>query len=112
MKTLLIVLVVLALAAPIFAATETWKNVTLIDSNCAAKMKDNPDSHTKECALQCAKSGLGIMTSDGTFLKFDDKGQKDALAALKKTSKTDHLRATVSGEKMGDMIHVKSFKLD
>jgi hypothetical protein len=112
MKTLLIALVVLALAAPIFAASQTWKNVTLIDSNCAAKMKNNPDAHTRECALQCAGSGLGILTSDGTFLKFDANGQKEALAALKTSNKADHLRATVTGEKMGGMIHVQSLKLD
>ncbi len=112
MKHLWIVLVVLALAAPVFAATETWKNAALVDSQCAAKVKDNPDAHTRDCAMACSKSGLGILTADGTFLKFDDKGQKDAVAALKASSKADHLRATVTGERMGDMIHVKTFKLD
>ncbi len=112
MKTLLAVLLVLVIAAPIFAAVETWNNVPLVDSNCAAKVKDNPDAHTKDCAMQCAKSGLGILTSDGTFLKFDKKGQTDAMAALQSTSKTDHLRATVTGERSGDTVKVKTFKLD
>ena len=56
--------------------------------------------------------GMGLLTSDGTFLKFDDPGAKQALAELKGTKKKDHLRATVIGERTGDAIKVQSVKLD
>ncbi len=110
MKAIATTLLASMLAIPVFA--ETWNNVTLIDSMCAKKVKDNPDAHTRDCALQCSKSGYGILTSDGAFLKFDQKGQQEALAALKSSSKKDHLRATVTGDRKGDTIKVKSLTLD
>ncbi len=110
MKVIATTLLASMLAIPVFA--ETWNNVTLIDSMCAKKVKDNPDAHTRDCALQCSKSGYGILTSDGAFLKFDQKGQQEALAALKSSSKKDHLRATVTGDRKGDTIKVKSLTLD
>ncbi len=112
MKSLILALVVLAMSVTAFAAVQTWNHAAVIDSMCAAKMKANPDMHTRECALGCAKSGLGILTSDGTFLKFDAKGTDEAVAALKASKQKDHLRATVTGERQGDMIKVASFKLD
>ena len=79
---------------------------------CAAKVKADPDKHPTKCAIQCQASGYGILTSDGTFLKFDSAGNDKALAALKATKKADHLRATVTGEKDGDTIKVDSLSLD
>jgi hypothetical protein len=93
-------------------AAETWTNVPLVDSNCSAKVKAAPDQHTKQCALSCAKSGFGVLTSDGSFLKFDDTGNTKALAALRSSRKTDHLRATVAGKRDGDRIQVDSIALD
>lgn len=98
-------------ALPALAGAETWTNAAMVDVSCSAKAKANPDAHTRSCALACAKSGYGILTSDGTFLKFDQKGNDEALAALKKTNKKDHLRVTVNGELSGDTIHVQSVKL-
>lgn len=46
------------------------------------------------------------------FLKLDDAGSKKALAALKASSKSDHLRATVTGEAANGTIKVQSLKLD
>ena len=68
-------------------AAETWSNVSLIDTMCSTKAKENPDAHTKACALQCAKSGFGIIAADGSYLKFDDSGNAKVLAALKATTK-------------------------
>ena len=34
-----------------------------------------------DCALTCAKSGFGIVDSSGNYLKFDDKGNQEALKA-------------------------------
>ena len=110
--TSLLALIVLALVLPGLLAAETWKNATLVDTMCAQKIKDKPDKHTKTCALNCSGSGMGILTSDGTFLKFDEEGNKKAIAALKSSDKSDHLRATVTGEKEGDTIKVESVSLD
>ncbi len=102
----------LALAVPLVAAVQTWNHVTLVDAMCAASIKANPDAHTTACALHCGAEGMGLLTTDGTFLKFDDAGTKQALAELKATKKKDHLRATVIGERSGDSIKVQSLKLD
>jgi hypothetical protein len=98
-------------AAPLVCSAETWKDVSIVDVNCSAKVKANPDAHTRDCAMQCAKSGYGLVTADGTYLKFDSHGNEAALTALKKSQAKDHLRATVTGEREGDTIKVNSLKL-
>ncbi len=109
MKTLAIAFFVCA-ALPLMA--DTWKDVPLVDSNCSAKVKSTPDQHTRQCALGCAKGGFGVLTSDGSFLKFDDAGNAKALTALRATKKTDHLHATVTGKRTGQSIQVESITLD
>ena len=79
---------------------------------CVDKAKANPDKHTVKCALACEDGGYGILTADGKYLKFDDAGNKKALAALHATKKTDSLRATVEGTVSGDEIKVSSLSLD
>ena len=108
----LVPVLLLLLATSAFAGEETWKGVPLIDTMCSAKVKDAPDSHTTSCAIACAKGGFGIVASDGTYLKFDQAGNKKALSLLKSTRKTDHIRATIVGEREGDIIKVKSVSLD
>ena len=105
-------LALVALALPALAAAETWKDVPLIDHNCAAKFKADPDKHATSCLLMCASSGYGIYTSAGTWVKLDKKGNEEALAALKATKKTDAIRVTVTGEKEGDTIKVATLQLD
>lgn len=105
-------LTIMALVLPLSAAAETWKNVAVVDSMCSVKAKASPDEHTTKCALACAKSGFGILTADGSYLKFDEAGDEKAVAALKNTKKSDHLRATVTGERDGDTIKVQSISLD
>ncbi len=112
MRSLVAVLLLALAALPLTAAVETWSHATLVDTMCAGKIKDNPDAHTRECALHCGAQGMGILTADGTFLKFDAPGNKQALALLKASTQKDHLRATVVGELSGDTIRVKSVKLD
>jgi len=97
--------------APLLCSAETWKDASLVDVNCSAKVKANPDAHTRACALQCSKSGFGILTADGQYLKFDAKGNQEAIAALKDSQASDHLRATVTGVREGDTIKVKSLKM-
>ena len=105
------VLMAMFLALPAFAAAESWSNVSMIDTQCSTKAKANPDAHTKSCALACAKSGFGIVDNDGNYLKFDAKGNQEAMKLLESTSKQDHLRVDVSGTKDGSVIHVQSLKL-
>jgi hypothetical protein len=101
-------LMILALALPALASAEDWGNVSIVDTQCSTKVKADPDSHTRDCALTCAKSGFGILDKDGNYLKFDDKGNQEALKLLQKVSKKDHLRVNVTGSKEGGVIHVQS----
>jgi VCBS repeat-containing protein len=112
MRIMTIVVVAGLLAVPLTAAAETWKNVAVIDTQCVAKVKADPDKHTKQCALQCAKGGYGLLTEEGTYLTFDAPGNEKTVAALKATQKTDHLRATVVGERNGETITVTSISIE
>jgi hypothetical protein len=105
------ILMLSALMLPVFASAEDWSNVSIIDTQCATKAKANPDAHTRDCALACAKSGFGIVDKDGNYLKFDAKGNEDALKLLKSVSKPDHLRVNVTGQKEGSVIHVQSLSI-
>lgn len=110
MRKLLIGVAVLAFSGAAMAAT--WSNVTLIDSMCAKKVKDNPAAHTRDCALSCAGSGFGVLTKDGQFLKFDKKGSDEAQKMLKASNKKDNLKVTVDGDQNGNEIVVKSIKFE
>ncbi len=104
-------LLALAMAFPAFAAAEAWNNVSMIDTQCSSKAKANPDAHTRACALTCSKSGFGIVDDTGNYLKFDDKGNQEALNLLQNSSKKDHIRVDVTGNKDGNVIHVESLRL-
>lgn len=107
------VFLVIAAALPLAGAVQTWIDVPLVDQNCSTKFRTSTvDTHTRNCALTCEASGYGILTSDGTFLKFDSEGSQKALAELKASTKKDHLRATVTGELAGNTLKVQSIKLD
>ena len=107
----IVLLMALAVALPVFAAAETWSNVSIVDTQCSKKAKADPDAHTRDCALTCAKSGFGILDKDGNYLKFDAKGNAEAMQLLQSTAKKDHLRVNVTGEKQGDIIQVQSLKM-
>jgi hypothetical protein len=111
MKKIVLAILIIALALPM--AAQTWKNAPLMDTDCsgsAAKL-ENPDKHSKGCALKCADSGYGIVV-DGKYIPFDSKGNDLAKAALDKTEKKDHLRVTVDGDMKDDKIAVSSLSLD
>ncbi len=71
------------------------------------------EAHTKECVLmpQCQKSGYGVYTSDNKFLKFDEAGNRKALAAIKASTKLDDFEVEVTGEVKDDTIKVATLKL-
>jgi hypothetical protein len=93
------------LSVAAFAETMTG---TLVDVMC--KDKDIA-GHTKQCALGCAKSGFGLVTSEGKFIKFDEAGNAKALAALKATDKEKDLKAKVDGSMDGDVLQVTSIQI-
>ena len=107
----LVMVTVAALALPALARAETWAGVSIVDTNCSGKVKGDPDKHTTECALKCAKSGFGVLKADGTFVPFDKSGNDLALAALKATKKTNGLRANVTGEVKGGVIAVSALTM-
>jgi hypothetical protein len=68
MKRTLLLLVVGLVGLPLVASAETWKGVSVIDTNCVSKVKADPDKHTAKCALSRQKGGYGLLTADGTYL--------------------------------------------
>ena len=101
--------VFLALSLFSVAAFAETFNGTVVDVSCKGKDLAN---HTKQCAMGCAKSGFGLVTADGKFLKFDESGNAKALDALKATSKEKDLKATVSVTMDGDVLKVDSIQID
>jgi len=104
-------LAVILLAMSAIASAETFKDVPVVDVNCSKKVAGAPDAHPRACALKCAASGFGILTSDNRFLKLDAAGNSQIVDALKASDKKDHLRVDVSGDVEGDTIKVASIKL-
>ena len=104
-----LILAVIA-AVPAMAFGATWSNAPLVDHNCAEKVKAAPDAHTTACLLQCASSGYGIL-ENGKWIAFDKAGNEKALAALRSTSHKDHVRADVTGELKGSVIHVSTLTI-
>jgi hypothetical protein len=102
MKRLLLALSALA---PL-AAADSFSG-TVVDVMCRGK---DLSSHTRECAVTCAKSGYGLVTADGKFLKFDEAGNARTLSSLKKLTKDKDLKAKVTGTVSGDVLQVESIE--
>src|SRR5207249_7644585 len=99
MKILASLLMAGLMATPALAATQTFNDVSVVDVACSKKVAADADSHTRDCALMCEKSGFGIVTPDKKFLKFDADGNAKVLAELKASDKKDHVRANVTGDR-------------
>ena len=82
---------------------------TVVDVACKGK---DLAAHTRQCAMKCGKSGYGLVTSDGKFMKFDEVGNTKVAEALKASSKEADLKATVTGKVDGDLLVVESIALD
>jgi hypothetical protein len=96
--------------AALFAAAalaESWTG-HVMDVMCKSK---DAASHTRQCAIGCAKSGYGLVTSDGKFVKFDEQGNAKTLAMLKSASQDKDLKVKVSGTLDGEVIKVESIEL-
>jgi hypothetical protein len=104
------IVVALLGALPPSALATSWVNVPLLDRTCAETAKVDPDGHPRDCLLQCAASGYGIL-DHGTWIPLDEAGDEKALAALRAASRKDHVRVNVTGERDGAVIHVTSLSL-
>ena len=100
------VLGLLALSA-LAAFAESWTG-TVVDVMCKDKDLAN---HTTKCSVSCAKSGFGLVTSDGKFLKFNETGNAKALAALKGTTKEKDVKAKVTGTIQDSVINVQAIEI-
>ena len=89
------------------AFADSWTG-TVVDVMCKGQ---DLASHTAKCAVSCSKGGYGLVLSDGKFVKFDEKGNAKALAALKATAKEKDLKAKVSGSLQDDVIKVESIEI-
>src|ERR1700674_5443230 len=96
------------LASLVGAADAESFSGTVVDVMCRGK--DLAD-HTRECAVSCAKSGYGLVTGDGKFLKFDEAGNARALTTLKKLTRDKDLKAKVSGTLNGDLLKVETIEI-
>jgi hypothetical protein len=104
-------------AAP--AAQSDTKKVTghLVDAVCAgnhATEAGYKEKHENSCNLMpvCVKSGYSLILPDNSVLKFDEKGNEQALAFVKATKKDKDLKVTVTGAVKGQTIAVQSISLD
>src|ERR1700716_927233 len=88
------------------AAAETLSG-TVVDIMCRGK---DLAGHTRECAVTRSKSGYGLVTADGKFLKFDEAGNARTLAALKKLTREKDLKAKVTGSVAGDVLKVEAIE--
>jgi hypothetical protein len=97
----------IALMAAGLASAETFSG-TVVDVMCKGK---DLAGHTRSCALDCAKSGFGLVQADGKFLKFDESGNARTLSMLKKSSKDKDLKVKVNGSLDGEVIKVQTVEL-
>jgi hypothetical protein len=88
----------------------------LVDAVCAghhATEAGYAANHNKACNLMdgCVKSGYTVITADQKVLKFDQKGNEQALALIKATDKDKDWKVVVTGKVEGDVIAVQSISL-
>ena len=118
MRQLLMVLVVGLVAAGAAYAAQGQQTISgyLIDLRCAAQHAGEAGfaaKHDKECLLmdKCVKSGYGVLTADNKLIKFDTKGNREALKLIKATDKDMDWKVAVTGKVTGDRIAVTSIAL-
>jgi hypothetical protein len=92
---------------PLFVAMACAESFsgTVVDVMCRGK---DLAGHTRDCAITCGKSGYGLVTAEGKFLKFNESGNARTLTALKKLGKEKDLKAKVTGTLDGDVLKVES----
>ena len=89
----------------------------LVDAVCAKNHAKEPGyaaNHDKKCNLMavCVKSGFSLITPDQKVLKFDAKGNEEALNLIQATDKDKDWKVAVTGKVDGDTIAVTSIALE
>ncbi|MFN7919209.1 MAG: hypothetical protein U0Q16_03880 [Bryobacteraceae bacterium] len=92
---------------PVLAFGESWSG-TVVDVMCKGK---DLASHTRQCNINCAKGGYGLVLGDGKFLKLNETGNAKALALLKASSKDKDMKAKVTGSLDGEVIRVEAIEI-
>ena len=95
------------LALSTLHAAETFTG-TLLPQKCR---NDNPATHTRDCALKCAETGLGIVLNGGEYAAFAQSSQDKALEFLKSTAKKTDLRIRVTGKRESKSIVIETIEL-
>jgi hypothetical protein len=111
--TVVLALAVIGVTRAVASDSVTMKGY-LIDVSCATKHagEDNfAQDHDKDCLLMCAKSGFGVLTGEGKFVKFTEEGNKKVEAFLKETDATGSWKVEVTGKLMGELLSVDSIAL-
>ena len=78
MLTVVLAFAVVGVTKALASDTATVKGY-LMDVSCATKHPGDvtfAEGHEKDCLRTCAKSGYGVLTDEGKFVKFDDDGNK------------------------------------
>jgi len=96
-----------ALAIPAALSAETFTG-TVVDVMCKGR---DLASHTRTCAISCAKGGYGLVLADGKFLKFNEQGNAKALTLLKSATKDKDLKMKATGSLDGEVIQVEALEL-
>jgi hypothetical protein len=116
-QCLLVSLVVMGLSAVLSGQDNQKISGYLVDAVCASHHATEPGyaaNHNKNCNLMdvCVKSGFTVITADQKVLKFDQKGNDQALALIKATDKDKDWKVVVTGKVEGQTIAVQSIALE
>lgn len=107
-----VLVVALAIGVSRWRASATTVSGWLIDKHCFPAFQNHPADHPRDCLLRCADMVYGVVDSKGHFTPFDAKGNKSALAAVKASTKPDHLWVTVKAKlTSSDVLEVQDLEL-
>ena len=111
-----VAVILLAAPAAILAGQSGTQKISghLVDAICAGNHATEAgyvEKHDKACNLSCVKGGYSVVTADRKVLKFDGKGNEQALALIKATDKDKDWKVAVTGTVSGDTIAVNSITL-
>ena len=110
-------LVLCGLSLNLFSQDNQNVHGYLVDAVCAGNHAKEPGygaKHSNKCNLMdvCVKSGFSVITPEQSVLKFDAKGNEQALNLIKATDKENDLRVVVTGKVDGQTIAVTSIELE
>jgi hypothetical protein len=80
---------------------QSWSG-SIVDADCKASQAD------ATCEVSPGSNNFGLVTSEGAFARFDDKGNDLVKSQLQSMKKHGAVQATVKGRLDGDKILVES----